>query len=209
MRYQRTTPERIQRSLRMEVFDANFLEELRTLLHDETHFSFEEIQRRNWKAIHADNGGELDTEMDAILNWFTAQGITTMYASSKQEIDAAHDGRVLVVYLEAPNDDDLLDLQLGLWMFHTADKSDEDFGLAWTTWRDGLYFSKPLQFAILREADGYGSTTIAGPSGLIDAVKASANHGLYLWMDGPLPLENLGGKNPSTVPPHSVPLIND
>lgn len=192
MSYRRKAPERIQRSICMETFDAEFLMQLRALFHDEMHLSHEEIQRRSWKAIHADNSGELDSEKDAILEWFSAHGITTMYASSKQEIDSAQYERVLVVRLDDPTHDDLLDLQLGLWMFETPDKVGEDFGLAWTTWRDGLYFSRPLQFAILRDADGYGSTTIAGPPDLIEAVKASATHDLYLWADGPLPLSNMG-----------------
>lgn len=187
MIYQRKAPQRILNSLCVETFDAGLLENLGALLVDEMHVSSEEILRRNWQAIHAVNSGELDTEIDAILKWFGTRGITTMYVSSKQEIDAARDGRVLVIRLDNPTHDDLLDLQLGLWMFAAEGKKSSN--LVWRTWRDGVYFNDSLQFVILRDAEESGTTTIAGPPGLIAVVKDSADHGLYAWSDGPVPRE--------------------
>lgn len=135
----------------------------------------------------------MDAELDAVVQWLQANEIDVMYASSMEEIERTQADGTLVVRLENPNAEDLQDLQLGLWMF-VSDDSEDDFTLGWPSWRDGLYFSNPLKFAILRIADGYGNTTVAGPPSLIEAIRASATHGLYVWEDGFPP------KNPHLYP---------
>ncbi|MEJ8859978.1 hypothetical protein WKW79_35900 [Variovorax robiniae] len=188
--YQRKTPQRIRESLCEAIFDRDFINQLRSLFYDETHLSLNEIHRRKWISVHALNSGEIDTERDALIGWWRERNIPTIYATSKQAIDNAPNNNLLVVRLENPSSDDLLDLQLGLWMFPPAGAP--PFRYEWDTWRDGLYFSVPLQFAILREVDFYGATTISGPPDLIERVKLSATHGDYFWSDGPLLVPNQG-----------------
>ncbi|MDM0046629.1 hypothetical protein QTH91_19220 [Variovorax dokdonensis] len=180
----RPTPERIQESLCIEQFDAAFVRQLAALFDDAEHLSEMAIEREQWVAVYSENAGQLDGEIDGILEWLRDNQITRIYATSKHEMDMSIDGKLLIVRLQEPNRLDFVDLQLGLWMFAAGTSSPQ---LEWDTWRNGLYFSNPIKFAILRTADGLGSTTIAGPPELIAAVKANAHHGLYEWIDGVLP----------------------
>lgn len=192
--------EKIQKSFFIERFDDLFISEISALVLDDVHLSGAEIKRRDWQAVYADdNGGAIDIESDALVNWCKQKNISPIYATSRQRLVAHIDNNVLVMKLTKIDTEILNQIDLGMWMFGDIP---ELASQRISDWRADIWFTNPLQFIVLSEHDGYGTTTIAGPAELIASVKAAATHGEYTWKDGVVPDWNKGAMFPeTTVPP--------
>lgn len=190
----------IQNSFVMEQFESEFLSEIQSLVVDDVHLDIAELDRRNWEAIHAyDSYGQLDTELDVLLEWWPRNGVSTVFTTSLKHIENSNEAGTLVMKLNNVSDLMLQEISLGLWMFGEIPKLAEQ---RIEDWRADIWFSYPLKFIVLAEHDGYGMISIAGPVELIEKIKAETNHGLYKWQDGVVPSWNKGAAFPdTTVPP--------
>lgn len=174
-------------------------ESLSKLLIDEVHMSSKVLDELGWLAIHAENSGELDSETEALAQYCSSMRAKYFCVTTKNEIkkSAAGDGlRALRLtafdarYFRAVQDGIINSTQ-------PADPRDAILA-ADITFGSSISFDNPLTFVMLRERDGYGWTTIAGSLKFVEFIKSRSTHGLYRWMDGPLPLNILGGRDPST-----------
>ena len=190
----------IQNSFVMEPFDSEFLSELQAVVVDDVHLDTAEVAKRNWIAIHAyDSSGQLDTELEILLDWRFRESITTVFASSLKHITNSNEAGTLVMKLNNVTSPILAEISAGLWMFgeipKLAQQRIED-------WRADIWFSYPLKFIVLAEHDGYGMISIAGPAELIEKIKTETKHGLFEWRNGVVPSWNKGAEFPeTTVPP--------
>lgn len=182
--------EAILESFCIECFDETFIQAMQSLILDDVHLSEAEITRLNWRVIHAhSNDGNLDTETDALVDWWAAQGISPVYMTSLERLVNHDAGRVLVMKLEQADSVVLNQIALGMWMFGEIPELPAQ---RISDWRCDIWFSCPLRFIVLSEHGGNGTTTIAGTSDLIEAIKSGATHDLYTWQDGVVPSWNQG-----------------
>lgn len=134
--------------------------------------NMEEVKRREWLAIASDDSdGVLNAEMDALINWWSQNGIETIYATSRNRLVNHVDGRVLVMKLETLASSIFNKIQLGTWMFgDIPDLAQQRI----SDWYEDVYFSYPLRFVVLSTYGGFGRTIISGPSSLVKSIKVAA-----------------------------------
>ena len=200
IREEKITNTKIQQSFCKANFDNVFIEEMKLLVLDDVHVSELEIKRRGWQAIHSDNNsGEISMEHQPLIDWWKDQKISPIYATSRQRLVEHQDNKVLVMELTEVNASTLNEIDLGMWMFgEIPDLAAQRI----SDWRADIWFSNPLEFIVLSEHGGYGTTTIAGPAELIESVKALTNHEEYQWKPGVVPDWNKGAAfSETTIPP--------
>lgn len=160
------------------------IRQLLNLHEDSFNFNPTAIAQHGWTAIDAEeSGGILDDERDLIVEFAHSIGVNTLYATSKHELDQAENGRVLLARIPNFTVDDLFSLEMGGWGIGEWIEILKSRNLLWDSWREGIYFTLPLRFAVIRLVDGYGHTTIAGPVELTNMVKSRSHHGLYEWRE--------------------------
>ena len=186
----KTSVTAVQQSFCITHFSDSFIQEIQSLLLDDVHLNDIEIKRRGWEAIHADgNSGAIDIESQALVDWWKAHEISPVYATSRQRLVEHNDNKVLVMKLTEINSSMLNVIDLGAWMFG---KIPDLAAQRIPDWRADVWFSDPLRFIVVWEHGGYGTTTIAGPVELIEAVRARATHDDYEWKAGVVPESNKG-----------------
>ena len=148
------------------------IHELINLHEDGFNFNSHTIAKRGWVAIDAPyNGGELFDEKKLIVDYANSIGINTLYATSKDELDRAENGCVLLARIPQFSEEDILALQLGWWCVGDWIHKLQAKKLMWDSWRESILFTIPLRFSVIRLIDGYGHTTIAGEPELIEMIK--------------------------------------
>lgn len=172
---------------------------LKNLHFDAIHLDSNAVKSIGWESIHAENDGHLeDDEKMVLAKHFNRVRSTEFYATTLELIQKAEErGSFRSLVLKKIDVQALTALQEGI-ISATQPAAPEDANLsADITFYASTSFDRPLSFVILREAEGYGWTTIAGMPSLINAIKSRSRHGLYRWRDGVLPLHIAGACDPN------------
>jgi len=185
-------------NIRHVSFDDYGIDVIRRMLIDEVHLSSEILGTLNWNAIHADNSGELDTENMVLCDFCNeTKSNSFISCSAKDILNKNQSDRIGVVFLEDITLENISALQNGLASTNLPQLENSKKISYEISFDSSVSFTYPLNFILLRERDGYGWSTIAGPEYLIDRVRKISNHGLYEWFDGVLPIHIAGGRDPS------------
>lgn len=171
---------------------------LRRLHIDALHLDEKQVEALGWVAIHAENDGQLELEeMELLAGYCKENQATTFYASSWKEICKGDIcGNYRAVQISQISTEYLAALQGGINFVKQPNKKEDADLSASKTFYASTSFNKPMNFVLLREAEGYGWTTLAGEPNLIEMFKSRPQHKLYLWRDGVLPIWIAGSSDP-------------
>lgn len=169
---------------------------VKEIMLDEVHLSSKAVKKLVWSAIHAENSGEMDIDNKAIVDHCLNTGSSALVVMACVDLINNTKESINVFWLEDITEESMRNIQNALvdnFMPNSLEYADLAYKVSFST---SVSFNYPLSMILLRERDGYGWSTLAGPEELTEKVKKCNPELPYKWRDGVLPLEVGGGRNP-------------